>query len=328
MSEAESHGSVSGVIAVRLDGKGGASSISPSAAIAASADTPVWINIDFSDPLAAEWAWNESGLDDSIVGAMLDTESRPRTLQQGNGVLTMLRGVNLNPGARLEDMISVRTWLEPGRVVTASRRCLRSLTEIRQNIEQGKGPPTPPQLLIDLIDRLNHYIGEGIEQIEEHIDRAEDEAAHDSSLNRSSSFNQLRRQTAQIRRYLSPQREALDRLARVTESVFEASELIELREQLNRLTLGLEDLDLVRERALVAQEEFLSLLAHEQNNRMLVLSIVAAIFLPLSFLTGLMGMNVAGLPGTVNAWSFWIIVLLMVLIAVAILAVFRSRKWL
>jgi zinc transporter len=328
MSEAETDGNVSGVIAVRLDGKGGASAISPSAAVAASADTPVWINIDFSDPLAAEWAWNESGLDDSIVGAMLDTESRPRTLQHEDGVLTMLRGVNLNPGARLEDMISVRTWLEPGRVVTASRRCLRSLTEIRQNTEQGNGPPTPSQLLIDLIDRLNHYIAEGIEQIEEHIDQAEDEAAHDSSLNRSSSFNQLRRQTAQIRRYLSPQREALDRLARVTESVFEAGELIELREQLNRLTLGLEDLDLVRERALVAQEEFLSLLAHEQNNRMLVLSIVAAIFLPLSFLTGLMGMNVAGLPGTVNTWSFWILVLLMVLIAVAILVVFRSRKWL
>lgn len=328
MNEAESHASVSGVIAVRLDGKGGASPISPSAAVAASADTPVWINIDFSDPHAADWAWNESGLDDSIVGAMLDTESRPRTLQHSNGVLTMLRGVNLNPGARLEDMISVRTWLEPGRVVTASRRCLRSLTEIHQNIEQGKGSHTPSQLLIDLIDRLNHYIGEGIEQIEEHIDRAEDEAANDSSLNRSSSFNQLRRQTAQIRRYLSPQREALDRLARVTESVFDTGEMIELREQLNRLTLGLEDLDLVRERALVAQEEFLGLLAHEQNARMLVLSIVAAIFLPLSFLTGLMGMNVAGLPGTVNAWSFWIIVLLMVLIAVAILAIFRNRKWL
>jgi zinc transporter len=328
MSEAESHAMVPGVIALRLDGKGGASTISPSDAVAASTDIPVWINIDFSDPHAAEWAWNESGLDDSIVGAMLDTESRPRTLQQGSGVLTMLRGVNLNPGARLEDMISVRTWLEPGRVVTASRRCLRSLTEIRQNIEQGKGPSAPSQLLIDLIDRLNHYIGEGIEQIEEHIDRAEDEAARDGSLNRSSSFNQLRRQTAQIRRYLSPQREALDRLARVTESVFDAGEMIELREQLNRLTLGLEDLDLVRERALVAQEEFLGLLAHEQNNRMLVLSIVAAIFLPLSFLTGLMGMNVAGLPGTVNDWSFWIIVLLMVVIAVGILAIFRNRKWL
>jgi zinc transporter len=61
---------------------------------------------------------------------------------------------------------------------------------------------------------------------------------------------------------------------------------------------------------------------------MLVLSIVAAVFLPLSFLTGLMGMNVAGLPGTVNPWSFWILVLLMVLAAACIMVVFRIRRWL
>jgi len=319
---------IPGVTALSLDGHGGASEISPAAAVAAPAGASIWIHVDFSDPQAAEWAWEGSGLDDSIVSAMLDPESRPRTLQHGNGVLTMLRGVNLNPGARLEDMISVRAWLEPGRVVTASRRRLRSLTEIRQNVGQGTGPTSPSGLIIDMIDRLNRYIGEGIEQIEENIDRAEDDAVRDSSLNRSSAFNQLRRQTAQIRRYLSPQREALDRLTRVTDSIFDAGQMIELREQLNRLTLGLEDLDLVRERALVAQEEFLGLLAHEQNSRMLVLSIVAAIFLPLSFLTGLMGMNVAGLPGTVNVWSFWILVLLMLLAAGAILAVFHSRKWL
>jgi len=324
----QEHMEIPGVTAMRFDGEGGAIPMSPAAAVAAPQDVPVWINIDFSDTEAADWAWNQSGLHDSVVGAMLDTESRPRTLQQGNGVLTMLRGVNLNPGARLEDMISVRIWLEPGRVVTASRRCLRSLTEIRQFIAQGDGPVSPPQLLVDLIDRLNHYIGEGIEKIEANIDQAEDEAARDTSLNRSSAFNRLRRQTAQIRRYLSPQREALDRLSRVTDSVFDPGQLIELREQLNRLTLALEDLDLVRERALVAQEEFLGLLAHEQNARMLVLSIVAAIFLPLSFLTGLMGMNVAGLPGTENPWSFWILVLLMLAATGLIVLIFRTRKWL
>ena len=328
MTEGQEQVEIPGVTAMRMDGKGGATPISPAAAVAAPADVPIWINIDFSNPAASDWAWNLSGLHDSIVGAMLNTESRPRTLQQGDGVLTMLRGVNLNPGARLEDMISVRIWLEPGRVVTASRRSLRSLTEIQQFIAGGDGPTSPPQLLVDLIDRLNHYIGEGIEQIEENIDRAEDQAVRDSSLNRSSAFNRLRRQTAQIRRYLSPQREALDRLARVSDSIFDAGQMIELREQLNRLTLGLEDLDLVRERALVAQEEFLGLLAHEQNARMLVLSIVAAIFLPLSFLTGLMGMNVAGLPGTENPWSFWILVLLMLAAAGFILVIFRLRRWL
>lgn len=328
MSDAGYPSTVPGLTALSLDGSGGASAISPAAAGSAPTDAAIWIHVDFSEARAADWAWESSGLDDAIVGAMLDPESRPRSLQHANGVLTMLRGVNLNPGARLEDMISVRVWLEPGRVITASRRRLRSLTEIRESLDQGSGPSSPPQLVVELINRLNHYIGEAIEQIEENIDRAEDEAARDTSLNRSSAFNRLRRQTAQIRRYLSPQREALDRLSRGTDSLFDADEMTELREQLNRLTLGLEDLDLVRERALVAQEEFLGLLAHEQNARMLVLSIVAAIFLPLSFLTGLMGMNVAGLPGTVNPWSFWVLALLMLACAGLILLIFRARKWL
>jgi zinc transporter len=317
----------SGVTAMGLDGSGGVRLLEPAEAIAPGAG-PVWIHIDFANPAAGEWAWNESGFDETIIAAMLDPESRPRCLQHGSGALTMLRGVNLNPGARLEDMISVRIWLEPGRVVTAARRSLRSLTEIREALNRGDGPGAPASFVLELVERLNRYIGEGIEKIEANIDKAEDEINLSGGLQSRGAFNHLRRQTAHIRRYLSPQREALDRLSRIGDPLFSAAESIELREQLNSLTLNLEDLDLVRERALVAQEEFLGLLAHEQNARMLVLSIVAAVFLPLSFLTGLMGMNVAGLPGTVNPWSFWILVLLMLLTAGGILAVFHSRKWL
>jgi len=77
----------------------------------------------------------------------------------------------------------------------------------------------------------------------------------------------------------------------------------------------------------VAQEEFLGIMAHEQNTRMLVLSIVAAIFLPLSFLTGLMGMNVAGLPGLENEWAFAILVVIMLILTGLILWIFKIKKW-
>lgn len=314
-----------GVTVMQLDGSGGARPVEPADAMT----TPdCWININFSEPAACEWAWSVIGLDETVLAAMLDVESRPRSVQHGRGVLVMLRGVNLNPGARLEDMISVRAWLEPGRIVTSSRRRLRSLTEICSEIEHGEGPPSPAELLLTLIDKLNLYIGEGIEQIEENIDRAEEEIGQSADPGKASAFNRLRRQTAQIRRYLSPQRDALEKLSRTSDSLFAGGQTIELREQLNLLTLRLEDLDLVRERAMVAQEEFLALLAHEQNTRMLLLSIVAALFLPLSFLTGLFGMNVAGLPGLEWAGSFAVISGMMLAIALVILVLFRGRKWL
>jgi zinc transporter len=166
------------------------------------------------------------------------------------------------------------------------------------------------------------------DQIEVRLEQAEESVNDADAILKNSPFSVVRRQSARIRRYLTPQREALDSLARNPQPVFTKAQAAELREQTNRITLVLEDLDLVRERALVAQEEFLGMIAHQQNTRMLLLSIVAAIFLPLSFLTGLFGMNVAGLPGLEDPWAFNIIVFLMTLIAILILLLFRARKWL
>lgn len=287
-----------------------------------------WKHINFSDSAEAAWVRDQSGVSPIVAEALLSDESRPRALQLDDGILVILRGINMNPGSDAEDMISVRLWLEENRVISASRRPLKSLDIIRQRNEQGQGPASPASFAVQLIDTLSDFIGEVTDGIESRLQQAEDRVNEAGSILKNSPFSVLRRQSARIRRYLAPQREALDNLARYPKPIFTESQAAELREQTNRITLILEDLDLVRERALVAQEEFLGIIAHEQNNRMLLLSIVAAIFLPLSFLTGLMGMNVAGLPGTVNHWAFGIIVFLMLLIALLILLLFKARKWL
>jgi zinc transporter len=175
--------------------------------------------------------------------------------------------------------------------------------------------------------RLGDYIGDAIEQIEERLEQAEELISETRSIALSSPFSALRRRSARIRRYLGPQREALDRLLSCPDELLTPDNKADLHEQVNRLTLILEDLDLVRERAMVAQEEFLGIVAHEQNSRMLVLSIVAAIFLPLSFLTGLMGMNVAGLPGTENENAFLITLALMLVASAGIILLFRFKRW-
>ena len=79
---------------------------------------------------------------------------------------------------------------------------------------------------------------------------------------------------------------------------------------------------------MVAQEDLLGRLAQQQNERMYILSVVAAIFLPLSFLTGLFGMNVAGLPGTEDPFAFALTLVLMLASAVGIGAFFRWKGWL
>ena len=290
-------------------------------------ETLNWIHLDFSDSEAVQRVRQDKLIPTVVADALVADDSRPRTVPVGEGVLVILRGVNLNQGADIEDMISIRIWVEPDRVVSTSRRYLKSVDQIRRTVESGEGPRTGGAFLALLAGRLGDFISDAVEQIEEGLEVAENQVNDPDIIVMNSPFSVLRRQTARIRRYMSPQRDALERLARFNGSLFSESELMQFQEQANRMALILEDIDLVRERALVAQEEFLGILAHEQNTRMLLLSIVAAIFLPMSFLTGLMGMNVAGLPGLENPAAFWILVVLMVVLTGGILALFRWRRW-
>lgn len=287
-----------------------------------------WKHLDYSDPASDLWIRRESGIDPMIADALLAEDSRPRAVQTDQGVLVILRGVNMNPGSEIEDMVSVRVWLERDRVISTSRRSLKSLENIGAAIASGEGPQTPAAFLTQLVANLGDYISDALDTIEHKLETTEDNPDDSTGAVRNSPFSMLRRQIARIRRYIAPQREAIELLSKLPGDQFGIEDRVRLREQANRLTLILENLDLARERVMVAHEEFMAVLAHEQNARMLLLSIVAAIFLPLAFLTGLMGMNVAGLPGTENSWAFWILVIAMTVIGGLIMLLFRARKWL
>ena len=317
------------IFAYELDRNGGGKALSWEQIRApATADVLRWVHLDFSYRDARDWLRDESGIDASLLDAMLLEDIRPRSLQTPTSILTVLRGVNLNPGSDAEDMVSIRVFVQKDRIISARRRRLMSVQQIHDELLAGHGPVSPGDFLSRLVNNLNDRIADVIESIDETIERAEVQQASSRLQAYRGEFGNLRRKTAHIRRYLSPQREALDRLSRMQGDILAATDLSELQEETNRMTLFVEELDLSRERAMVAQEEMLSILAQEQNSKMYLLSIVAAVFLPLSFLTGLMGMNVAGLPGTTNPWSFAILVALMLAIGGGILLLFRWKKWL
>lgn len=137
-----------------------------------------------------------------------------------------------------------------------------------------------------------------------------------------------RRQIAAVRRYLAPQRDALDALVRARTPLLTDTDAFDLREHADRTTRYVEDLDLARERSVMLREELQNIVAEQQNSRMYVLSSVAAIFLPLSFLTGVFGMNVAGLPGTDYAGAFLLLSGVMVGLGFALVGIMRWKKWL
>ena len=315
--------------ALLLDRKGGATAVEPADIEKwRPEDGLLWLHLDVAESPPYEWLHGALGLEFSIVEALTAEETRPRSLNVRDGLLAVLRGVNMNPGDDPEDMVSIRMWIEQDRIVSTRRRRLLSVQDLREQLEQGTGPTTSGEFLYELIGRLADRIGGFVDTIEDSLSSIEEAESEDSAQVRRRSLVVLRRQIAAVRRFIAPQRDALDRLYRNPGSLLSDTETSSLREEADRVTRYLEDIDLARERAVVLQEELLNELAQLQNTRMYVLSIVAAIFLPLTFVTGLLGMNVGGLPGVESPLGFVIALIVMVATSAATLIYFRFRKWL
>jgi zinc transporter len=312
-----------------LDRNGGARAVDFSSMLGWSKDQGVlWVHIDVNSDGSRHWLAEASGLEKTVVEALLEAETRPRSFSTEKGLMVLLRGVNTNPGEDPEDMVSIRIWIENDRIISTRRRRLLSVVDIRESLEQGNGPASPGAFLASLTGRLADRIGDFVNNIEDRIGDAEDGMTTQDQTGFRQTVSSLRRQIASVRRFLAPQRDALDRLYRHPGAWLSDSETNELREEADRITRYLEDLDLARERTMVLREEFLGQLAQEQNSRMYVLSVVAAIFLPLTFVTGLLGMNVGGLPGLESPSGFIASVVVMIVAAVGLVVLFRWKKWL
>ena len=312
-----------------FDGQGGAVPVDPrSLDQGKSSQGVTWVHLDVNDAASRSWLSEHSDLEPAIVDALLAGETRPRSFSTSNGLLVVLRGVNTNPGEDPEDMVSVRIWIEQDRIVSTRRRRLLSIIDIQEMLRQGVGPKSSGDFLSVVVAKLADRIGDFIDDIENRVGTAEEKMVTEDQTQFRQLITRLRHQIASVRRFLAPQRDALDRLYRQPGEWLSEPDIRDLRDEADRITRYIEDLDLAREQSMVLREEFLGLLAQEQNSRMYVLSVVAAIFLPLTFITGLLGMNVGGLPGLNSPLGFLASLVLMVVAAVGLLAFFRAKKWL
>ena len=305
-----------------LDGNGGLQTNSN--ASPANGGAALWSHIEYTRPGTREWLQGE-GLPEVAAESMTRSETRPRAFIFHNGTLLNLRGINLNPGADIEDMVSVRVWFSKGRIITARQRRLMSIDDIMADFAAHQGPKNEGEFLVSLVEHLATRIGEAVDDIEDRLAVFED---HDiDSQEARTTLSAMRRKIAALRRFLAPQRDALEGMYRSTKSAMQDEDGQQLREQADRITRYVEDLDLSRERAMVFQEELQNRIAHEQNQRTFLLTIVATIFLPLGFLTGLFGMNVGGLPGTENPSAFSYLSWFMGITGIVLIAAMRWKKW-
>lgn len=316
------------ISAYLLDGKGGGRSLDWAAINAwKPADGVLWVHLDYQHPNSDTWLTEASGLDAMIIEALMAEETRPRSVVYHEGLLATLRGVNANPGSDPEDMVAIRIWCDTHRIITTRKRRLYSTQELITAIENNTGPRNTGEFLSQLADRMVQRMSEVIEEIHDAVDELEDAVISEESHRLRGQLANVRREAILLRRYLAPQRDTLQRLFNERLSWLNEQDRMRIRETGDTLTRYVEELDAARERATVVHEELVGRLSEQMNQRMYLLAIVAGLFLPLGFLTGLLGINVGGIPGSDDPLAFFEVSALLLLLVVVQLIIFRWKKW-
>jgi|TARA_R100000501_G_scaffold17919_1_gene34815 zinc transporter len=290
---------------------------------------PLWIHVDAGSPRVHEWLEKESGLTSITIEALLDPSARPRTFQGKSGYVVILRGINLNEGAEPEDMVAMRLWCDGDRVISLRHEYLRTPRVVLDELlGEALGPTSAPVLFEHLISRVIDYVGLAIDEYEERMESIEGRIDDGDIDDLRGEVSELRQDLVFVRRYMAPQVSAMQRMLAYPPGWMAQNECLLMRESADQFDRYLEDLDQIRERALVAKDDLTNRQNERMNQNMYVLSIVAAIFLPLGFLTGLFGINVGGMPGVADNDAFWIVTGAMAAIMLLELWIFRKLRWL
>ncbi|KRP58927.1 zinc transporter ZntB [Pseudomonas trivialis] len=319
------------VHALVLDGKGGARSIARTELddLHLQPRESLWLHWDRSHPQTRTWLRQSSGLSEFACDLLLEENTRPRLLPLPDAeLLLFLRGVNLNPGAEPEDMVSARIFAAASRVISLRLRPLRATDELLVQLAEGKGPKNTSELILYMAQYLTNKVQDLVTDLSEIVDSEEEKLDADERYTpEHGSILQIRRRAAGLKRFLAPQRDIFAQLTRIKLPWFCDDDADYWNELNNSLTRYLEELELTRERVGLVLEAEDRRLSVRMNRTMYRFGIITGIFLPMSFLTGLLGINVGGIPFSSSPYGFAIACLLMVSVALGQWWLFRRLRW-
>jgi zinc transporter len=287
-----------------------------------------WLHLNYTANGVRDLLEKNLDLDPHLIEALTAEVSRPRFFVQEKGLLIILRGVNLNPGADPEDMISLRAWITDNLIITMRRLKMMTMDQIYSTLEQGTGPKDSGAFLVKMTDGLISRTAKVVAELDDHVDDIEEKMLVEENRQLRSELGAMRRQILRFKRYIMPQREVLSQLHGIEKlSWLEHDDRLLMREIADRSIRLLEDLELAREKATVTREELENRLAEHTNQIIYLLSLITTIFLPLGLITGLLGINVGGIPGAESPYGFLVVCSLLVIIVFAQVFFIRKARW-
>ncbi|UCE00849.1 MAG: magnesium/cobalt transporter CorA [Chloroflexota bacterium] len=182
-------------------------------------------------------------------------------------------------------------------------------------------------LLYQIADEMATDIMHLIEEIDEHVDQIEDEIFTDPQSATLAKIFSIKRTVLKLRRTLLPQKEVFNKLARGDFALIKTNDQVYFRDLYDHMVRLQEINESTRDLLSGALDTYLSVINNRMNEIMKVLTIIATIFIPLSFFTSIYGMNFAYMPELQWRWGYFLILSFLAIIFFAMLIFFKQKKW-
>lgn len=286
----------------------------------------LWVHLEGRDEEDLARLKARDDIPDVAASALIATETRPRCDEIGNGALVNLRGPGDCDPHDSDLLVSIRLWVTGREVTSLSRRMLTATAQVRAKMEAGH--------IIDSGDLVAAFAWAISTELDPQVAALGDALDEVESDLESQQLHRLRRTITKVRadaigfrRFVAPDRDALRTLSALDFDWLQKDDRLHIVEAADRFARMAEELEAVRERAALLHEQITDLRAEQIDQRSLYISIVAFIFLPLTFITGLLGMNVQGIPYATQPEAFWAVVAFCVVVGLGVFGWFYWRHW-
>jgi zinc transporter len=290
----------------------------------------LWIHLERQEPDCRRWLTQMSGLDLMIVDALLAEESRPRVEIYDDSMMVVLRGVNRVEHETPEDLVPIHLWIDKDRVISVrdSGQVLWALRDVREALWAGHGPPTAGALFVQIVEKLVRDMEPLIDDIETEIDALDDSFSATPHTHARRSLSAIRRRATKLRRWILPQREALNRVHYQDMTWLSPREAVRLREVADRLVRYIESLDADRDLAATLHDDLNALRSEQIGRNTHRLMMMATILLPPTLTAGLLSQRLDLILHGGEPWAFGIAIAVELAMMPAIWWLMRRARWL
>ncbi|MDW4575975.1 zinc transporter ZntB [Atlantibacter hermannii] len=313
------------VFAWTLDGKGGVKPLDNNDII--DNEHPCWLHLNYTHPESAEWLATTPLLPNTIRDALAGESTRPRVSRLGDGTLITLRCINGSTDERPDQLVAMRLYMDERLIVSTRQRKVLALDDVVQDLNDGTGPTDVGGWLVDVCDALTDHASEFIEELHDKIIDLED-SLMDQQVPPRGFLALLRKQLIVMRRYMAPQRDVYARLASERLPWMTDDHRRRMQDIADRLGRGLDEIDACISRTAIMADEISQVMQESLARRSYTMSLMAMVFLPSTFLTGLFGVNLGGIPGGDWRLGFSLFCVMLVVLIGGVTWWLHRSKWL